>query len=179
MAGTGSISACLTMIFYHLGTHPEWQTRILSEIEACLSSCYSGSDIPRPNTIPHTLLAHCPSLDAVIKESLRVSPPFPASFPRDIAPGAEHAIPGLAAPLPLGTTVQANVYVVGREKGFWGDDAGFWKPERWMEVGAGKGKRLEDGFIVFGRGSRHCVGRDISFMALRKVVFAVSYFVPE
>ena len=168
MAGTGSISACLTMILYHLGTHPEWQTRILDEVkyEAYLSNPEISLDM-----VPYLWLSRCPALSAVINESLRVSPPFPAAFPRDIAPGAENAIPGLPMPLPLGTTVQANVYVVSHSREFWGDDADEWRPSRWLDGD----KRLEEGFLIFGRGGRSCVGKDISRMALMKVIFAVSF----
>lgn len=162
------------MIFYHLGTHPEWQLRILSDINHLLSLSQPDSSSPGLAAVSNALLTSCASLNAAIKESLRVSPPFPASFPRDIAPGAENVIPGLQAPLPTGTTVQANVYVISHEKDFWGDDADVWNPERWMAVEEGNEKRLEDGFLIFGRGHRACVGRHISFMALRKVVHAVS-----
>lgn len=167
MAGTGSISACLTMILYHLGMHAEWQSRILDEVknEMFLSNLDVNLD-----SVPYLVLAKCHTLSAAINESLRVSPPFPAAFPRDIASGAENAIPGLPAPLPLGTTVQANVYVVSHSREFWGNDADAWRPSRWL----GGDKRLEEGFLIFGRGSRACVGRDISRMALMKVTFAVS-----
>ena len=156
------------MILYHLGTHPEWQSRILEEVknEMYLSNPYQTLD-----SVTYLSLGKCHTLSAVINESLRVSPPFPAAFPRDIAPGAESAIPGLPAPLPLGTTVQANVYVVSHSQDFWGDDADDWRPSRWLDGD----KRLEEGFLIFGRGSRSCVGKDISRMALMKVVFAVSF----
>lgn len=157
------------MIFYHLGMHPAWQLRILEEVENNTSRPDSNIE---PHSVSYSTLANCSSLNAVIKESLRVSPPFPSSFPRDIAPGAENAIPGLPAPLPLGTTVQANVYVIGHSREFWGDDADEWKPSRWFE---GEGKRLEDGYFIFGRGHRACVGRGISYMALSKIVYAVSF----
>ena len=168
MAGTGSISACLTMILYHLGTHFEWQTRILEEVKT--EMCLSNPNLSLESA-PYLVMAKCQALSAVINESLRVSPPFPAAFPRDIASGAESAIPGLPAPLPLGTTVQANVYVVSHSREFWGDDADEWRPSRWLEGD----KRLEEGFLIFGRGSRSCVGKDISRMALMKVIFAVSF----
>ena len=212
-AGTGSISACLTMILYHLGTAPEWQTRILDEVaqnqtnttetktldpeksEIPINDSHHSSSTPSSppsNTLLHTL---SPSLPAVIKESLRVSPPFPSSFPRNISPGSQIAIPDVQLhnypPLPLGTTVQANVYVLSRDRGFWGDDAEEWKSERWLadkgfsnDGGAvaiekkgmvEEGKKLEDGFFIFGRGHRNCVGRGISFMAMMKVIYAVSF----
>ena len=220
MAGTGSISACLTMILYHLGTAPEWQRRILDEVAqhetnatetktsnpaSQMSSDPEKSEISadddhhsssKPSSLPSNTLLHTlsPSLPAVIKESLRVSPPFPSSFPRDISLGSQTAIPDVQLhnhpPLPLGTTVQANVYVLSRDRGFWGVDAEEWKPERWLaDKGISndgevlvmekkglveEGKRLEDGFFIFGRGHRNCVGRGISFMAMMKVVYAVS-----
>ena len=157
------------MILYHLGTHLEWQSRVLEEVK---NAMYLSNPEVGLESVPYSVLAKCHGLSAVINESLRVSPPFPAAFPRDIASGAENAIPGLPAPLPLGTTVQANVYVVSHSREFWGDDAEEWRPSRWLDGD----KRLEEGFLIFGRGSRSCVGRDISRMALMKFTFAVSPF---
>ena len=94
-----------------------------------------------------------PIILAVIKETLRLHSPFPTAFPRIIAAGAETAIPNLAAPLPVGSLVTVNIYVLGRSKEIWGNDADKWKPERWLRD-KNDIKRLEDKFVVFSKGPR-------------------------
>ena len=116
-AGKGSTTAGLVAVLHELGTPQgrEWQTRIFIDIA-------DGS-----TRIPARLVA-------VIKETLRLHPPFSCGFPRYITPGAENAIPGIAKKLPLGTGVFCNLYVLGRSEELWGEDAHIWRPEHWLEA---------------------------------------------
>ena len=160
MAGQGSTTASLIAILYELGTPKgqEWQHRIRKEA------------LRAPE-------APASTLHAVIKETLRFRPPFASGFPRDVAVhgSSDPQIPGLAASLPPGTTVSCNFYVLGRSKEIWGKDANEWKPERWLEARiSGEGGRssrdLEDRFVVFGKGPRSCLGKEISMRVLTKTV---------
>jgi cytochrome P450 len=150
IAGPGSTAAALTATIHRLGTAEgvAWQARI-------------RADPPDPAVIA-----------AVIKETMRLHAPFPTGFPRTVAAGAETAIPNLPAPLPVGTVVSANPYVLGRATALWGPDADAWKPDRWLGDD-GERKRLDDRFVVFGKGARGCVGREIAMMMLTQAVRAV------
>ena len=70
-----------------------------------------------------------------------------------------------------------NVYVLGRSKEIWGDDANEWKPERWMpnadDLDGKMDRKMQDGFAVFGRGSRACKGKDIAWMLLSEAIAGV------
>jgi len=160
-AGPSSTAAALTAILYELGTHPEAQHRLCEEVRALGPDKVGSSSF----------------LDCVLKESLRLSPPFPSVFPRYIRSGAENLIPNLPTSLPTGTMVGCNVYVHGRSKEIWGDDANEWNPERWMhdsDDGNGKAERKMTGeYAVFGRGSRVCKGKDIAWILLSKAVAEV------
>ncbi len=155
-AGPGSTAAALTSTVYELGTVEgrEWQARIRSELSA------------------ENFATASPTLVAVLKETMRVHAPFPTSFPRSIAPGAETAIPELSAPLPVGTVVSANSYILGRSKEIWGDDADLWKPERWLDA-EGEKKKLDDKFVAFSKGPRGCVGKELAMMVLAKAVAGI------
>lgn len=76
-AGPSSTAAALTAILYELGSHPEAQHRLYDEVRT-----------PGPDKA-----ASSSFLDGVLKETLRLNPPFPSVFPRYIRSGAENLIP--------------------------------------------------------------------------------------
>jgi benzoate 4-monooxygenase len=158
-AGPGSTAAALTSVLYRLGTPAghEWQSKIRIEHRT----------VPLLSSIP-------PVLTAVIKETLRLHAPFPTAFPRVITPGAESAIPDLPAPLPVGTLVSAHTYILGHSKSLWGDDAEMWKPERWLEVrDEGERREMDEKFVVFSKGARGCIGKDIAMLMVARAVVEV------
>ena len=162
IAGQGSTAAGLITTLYNLGTHPEWQDRIRTEFSVDNTSDLSPSS----------------ELVAVIKETLRLHTPFPTAFPREIASGAENIISDLPAPIPVGTVVSANPYILGHSKKIWGDDAESWRPERWLIAEGDEGeserkKRLDDGFVAFSKGPRGCIGKEIAMLMLEKAVLQV------
>ena len=156
-AGMGSTAAALTAILYDLGSPlgREWQDRIRD-------ACREAKGAATSTTV----------LLAVIKESMRLHAPFPTAFPRSITAGAETVIPNLAAPLPVGTTVASNTYILGRSKEIWGDDTNEWKPGRWLSAGDGM-QKLDNKFVVFSRGPRSCIGREIATLMIQKAVIGV------
>lgn len=160
-AGLSSTAAALTTVLYDLGTHPEAQRRLFDELKA-----------PHPDDSAESSFLGC-----IMKETFRLSPSFPSIFPRYVSSGAETAIPNLPTPLPVGTMVGCNLYVLGRSKEVWGDDADEWKPERWMadpEDADGKTeKQMLREYAAFGRGSRACKGKDIAWMILSEAVTGV------
>jgi cytochrome P450 len=96
-------------------------------------------------------------------------------------PAAGDALCGYA--LPAGTLVATGcaMWQGSRDAGFWGADAGCFRPERWLEVGgdgdvgrlAAMHRRVELGF---GSGQFVCVGRGIAVVELGKGVAEVSCF---
>ena len=156
-AGPGSTAAALTTILYQLGTEQgsPWQSRIRAELSSSPTTSKSLS-----------------VLTAVIRETMRLNAPFSTAFPRSIAHGAEDAISDLPAPLPVGTLISANTYILGHSKEIWGEDAENWKPERWL-VPERERKELEDKFVVYSKGSRGCIGKEISLMVLSEAIAGV------
>ncbi|EAW07508.1 putative cytochrome P450 pisatin demethylase [Aspergillus clavatus NRRL 1] len=154
IAGPGSTAAALTAVLYHLGSQhgQTWQEKIRDET--------------RMPTVSS------PALQAVIKETLRFSAAFPTAFPRVIRHGAETAIPGLPAPLPPGTMVSANTFVLGRSAEVWGDDAGQWAPQRWLGDEQQR-REMEAKFVAFSKGSRSCIGRELALLVLASAVTGV------
>jgi cytochrome P450 len=157
-AGPGSTAAAVTGVLERLGSEEgrEWQDRIRSELHHVNEA--SESKV----------------LDAVVRESMRYSAPFPTAFPREVQPGAENAIAGVETPLPVGTIVGANSWIVSHDKSAWGSDAGQWKPERWLDLnGNAEKKSLEDRFVVFSKGPRGCIGKDIAMLVVTLAVAGI------
>lgn len=115
-----------------------------------------------------------PYLDACIKEGLRLHP--------SIGLGLERKVPstGLVLPdgfnLSPGTNVSVNAWVSGRQSIF-GPDVDSYVPERWLQgenedlnayqERIGHMKRSD---LVFGSGTRSCLGKNISFLEIYKLV---------
>jgi benzoate 4-monooxygenase len=156
-AGPGSTAAAVTGILERLGSEEgmPWQERIRSELNHFNEA--SESKV----------------LDAVVHESMRYSAPFPTAFPREVRPGAEKAIAGVETPLPVGTIVGANSWIVSQDKSAWGSEAGRWNPERWLNVNGNAKKSLEDKFVVFSKGPRGCIGRDIAMLVVAQAVAGI------
>ena len=163
LAGVGSTSARLIAVLYELGLHPDWQERLCRDL-----GTLGSSQIP-----PRGLLSRIDSLQAVIRESLRLHPPFSGPFERVIGPGGETTIPHIR-PLPQNTRVWSSQYVMCRSKDVFGSDAEEFRPERWLDCPQDQLKQMEDVFCVFGRGSRGCLGKDLAWMILETTTMAVS-----
>jgi len=61
-------------------------------------------------------------------------------------------------PLPGGTVVGINAWVVQRDRSVYGEDADEYRPERWLEAGEEELKGMERAFLAFGMGMRMCIG---------------------
>lgn len=77
--------------------------------------------------------------------------------------------------LPPGTEVGYCAWGVMRDDEFWGDDAGVFRPERWLEADAARGKEMDATLgLTFGYGRWQCLGKDVAWMELDKVIVEAS-----
>lgn len=123
-----------------------------------------------------------------MKEAGRIHPPFGLPLERVIpAEGAEICGQRFEA----GTVVGINAWVVHRDKRTFGDDAGTWRPERWLCEDVRR-KEMENSLLTvryiyspyvsgqsthascvpaqFGAGHRSCIGKHISYLEIYKLV---------
>ena len=81
-----------------------------------------------------------PYFQACLKEAMRLQPAVGLNITRKVPPsGAE--IDGCK--LPAGTEVSVNGWVLHRDEGVFGRDAGVYRPERWIDVDKEKLKNME------------------------------------
>ncbi|KAK4464411.1 Pisatin demethylase [Cladorrhinum samala] len=169
IAAADTTAITLQAIFYHLMKHPRAQRRVVQQVR---SQAWDKDEV-----VPYARARHLDYLEAVIKESRRLHPVLGYCLERYVPKDGS----GLALPdgsvVPAGTGVGLNAYVIGRNKGLFGEDAEEFRPERWLRQD-GEGEeayktrmhRMNAADFGFGAGSRVCLGRHLATVEVYKVV---------
>lgn len=105
-----------------------------------------------------------PYLQACMYEALRLHPAVGMSLPR-VVPDGGVEIDGRF--IPAGTTIGVNPWVAHRDERIFGGNTEEFRPERWLVEDKAE---LERYFFAFGNGARACLGRNISWMEMSKLV---------
>lgn len=123
----------------------------------------------------HAKARGLPYLEAVVRETLRYHPAVSMIMER-IVPEDGLALPD-GSVVPGGQMVGMNPYVVGRNKGVFGEDAEEFNPDRWLRREDEREEEYKErmqgwgmSILAFGGGSRICLGRNLSQMEVYKVV---------
>ncbi|KAJ6180976.1 trichothecene c-15 hydroxylase protein [Penicillium mononematosum] len=169
----GTMTHLLAATIFYLATNPESMTRLASEIRTAFAA-EDDIDLDGAMTLPY--------LNAVIHESMRMRPPTPMLFPREIAAGGDLVLDKF---IPEGTVVEAWFAALYRdEKHF--VDANSFIPERWLD-GDDKNERFandrRDVFMPFGTGPRVCPGKVLANSAIRffiaRLVWAFNFRIAD
>lgn len=158
MAGSDTTAISLRSIIYHLLKNPEYQERLLHEIDTHRSQGRLSEivTLEQANTMPY--------VQAVIQEGLRCHPAVGMTLPR-VTPSGGFEIDGRF--IPAGTVVGANPWVVHRDRDVFGPDAGEFRPDRWLKGDTGEMTR---NFFTFGSGARICMGQNLGLMEISKLI---------
>lgn len=165
IAGSVSSSYAMTMTLLCLINNPRVYTALRSEIDSAIASGAIQKDQPITDSEARAL----PYLQAVLHEGFRMYPPLAGMGSKQVPPGGD-VINGYF--VPGGTQVGHNFLGIQRLKSFWGDDADIFRPERWLEAGAGTEREKEMLGVLdlnFGWGKYQCLGKNIAMMELNKV----------
>lgn len=170
-AGADTTAATLRTIFYYTLRNP----RVWSTLQSAILAAPFAQPSARALPAPYSQARAIPYLEAVVREALRLVPGN--LFPQ------ERYVPagGLTLPdgrfVPEGTAVGFSAYVTHRNKATWGEDAGEFRPERWLqaegeadEAYAGRMRRYNDSDLSFGAGSRKCIGMNLGLLEVYKAV---------
>ncbi|XP_009594945.1 cytochrome P450 94A2-like [Nicotiana tomentosiformis] len=163
LAGRDTTSAALTWFFWLIFKNPNVEKEILEEIA---KSSNESSTYDEVKDMPYTHASLC--------ESMRFFPPVPVdtkeAMQDDILPDGTF--------VKRGTRISYHPYAMGRAEAIWGKDWQTFKPERWLErdVKTGNWKFVpRDPFVypVFQAGPRVCLGKEMAFLQMKKVVVGV------
>ncbi|KAF1912067.1 cytochrome P450, partial [Ampelomyces quisqualis] len=157
-AGSDTTGISIGAVMYNIFKHPRCKQRLLEEIEETVQK--KGLDARKNMTFEAGFAM--PYLQACIYEALRIHPAVGMSLPR-VVPKDGFEIKG--GYLPGG--VSANPWVIHRQKEIFGNDCETFRAERWLERDRGQ---LDCFFLAFGSGARMCLGRNLSWIEMTKLV---------
>ncbi|CAJ2502189.1 Uu.00g095830.m01.CDS01 [Anthostomella pinea] len=159
-AGADSTGTGLGSTLRFLLTHPSSMQRARSEIE----SAEKASKLSRPIRYEESR-KHLPYFGACIKESLRLNPPAPNLFAR-VTPAGGKRVGGVS--VPAGAEITTNAFVVQRDPELYGPDPEAFRPERWLDPG--REGEMDAATFIFGMGPRVCLGKDVAYMEIWKLL---------
>ncbi|GME65706.1 hypothetical protein N7449_011801 [Neofusicoccum parvum] len=158
-AGSDTTSIALRSILYLLLTHPAAHDRLMCELQ----ERESKGDLSEPVTFQQA--ESWPYLQAVMHEALRLYSPAGFILDREVPPGGM-MIGGRH--IPERVVVGTSAWVIHRLPEIWGPDVDEFKPERWLD--GDKEGDLKRHFFAFGGGSRTCIGKNLSWLEIGKLI---------
>lgn len=165
IAGSDTTATGIRATFLHLLANPRVMAKLRSELDEAERDGLIST--PITNAESKTL----PYLQAVIKEGLRIHPPFTGLVMKKVPPGGEN-IKGQF--VPGGTRIGHSTWAVQRNEVF-GEDVEVFRPERWIEADEGRKMKMEQCLdLVFGYGRWGCLGKVVAYIELNKVFCEVS-----
>ncbi|KAI0514712.1 cytochrome P450 [Xylaria bambusicola] len=162
LAGSDTTSTALRATLWLLCTHPEVLERLRAELTEKMTQ---DGDMNRTGVWKFAKSEQCPYLQAVLYESLRLFPPAAVTLDRVVPEGGLKAGPHH---VPAGTVVGTSPWVIQRMPELWGSDADEFRPERWLDKETESQRQRY--FFAFGRGSRFCLGRNVSWIEMEKLI---------
>ncbi|CAE6439554.1 unnamed protein product [Rhizoctonia solani] len=165
-------TSTLSSLCYHLAIHPEVQQELHAELDQHIPYDSSDeADIKEGLAVPpydaivlYDDIKNLPYLNACVKEALRIHSTVGTGLPRVVPPGKTITVAGQT--FKAGSVISVPSYTTNRSS-VWGDDAGEFRPRRWLEDDAGP---LNKYFVPFSMGPRACIGRNLAYMDLMLIV---------
>ena len=158
-AGSDTTAILLRTVLYNLIKHPSSLAALRREL--------SSHGIDEHAVVTWKRATNLPYLDAIIKEAGRMHPPFGLPYER-VVPAGGAMICG--EQIPPGTVVGISAWVVHRDYEIFGKDSDVWRPERWTEASEEVRRKMEGALLTFGAGHRSCIGKNISYLEIYKLV---------
>lgn len=166
VAGTDSVATGIRMTILYVSSNPRVYKKLLAELDTAASKGLISDPIQMSEA------KELPYLQAVLREGLRI---YPGGVPQSFktVPLGGDVVCGYR--LPAGTQVGMDAWGALHNKGFWGEDADVFRPERWLEVEDSRHREMVECLdFLFGYGRYQCLGRPVVFMELNKIVPEVS-----
>ncbi|KAL1792308.1 hypothetical protein ACET3X_008815 [Alternaria dauci] len=157
-AGSDTTAITLRAIFYYLLRNPESMKKLIAEVDDAegLISWEESRGLPY--------------LTAVVKEALRIHPAAGLPLERVVPAGGVSVCDTF---IPGGIIIGCSAWVIHMDRRVFGEDAALWRPERWLEGDPESQSLMNSMLFSFGAGARTCIGKNISFLEMHKLVPAI------
>lgn len=149
-AGTDTTSDTLMFAIWSLSRpeHKRFQERLIREVQSLPEDALNADGIPRAEAADKLEY-----VDAVIKETLRLYAPIPASEPRSSP--KDVTIDGYL--IPARTTVAISPYSLHRNPDVFKDPSSF-NPDRWLDTPKENLAEMKKLYWAFSSGGKMCIG---------------------
>jgi cytochrome P450 len=141
IAGYETSGSSLSFISYNLACYPEYQEKLLDEVDRVLQK-YDGLSYEAVNEMPY--------MDMIIHESQRIYPPL-VRLDRTCNKDYQYG----DIKISKGQIISVPIWALHHDPEFYPDPYKF-DPERFNEEN--RKKRPNEAFIPFGTGPRNCIG---------------------
>ncbi|WP_435154614.1 cytochrome P450 [Amycolatopsis sacchari] len=145
-AGHETTASTAAWAVYWLDRHEAIRARVLAELAATTDDGFSTEQVPL--------------LQAVVQETLRITPPVPAAGNRVLSRECPHS----GGKLQPGTTVTPSIYLAHHRAESHPDPHRF-DPDRFLH-----GRVPADRYFPFGGGTRHCLGSQLGQLEVRMIL---------
>ncbi|KAL8790235.1 MAG: hypothetical protein Q9195_006458 [Heterodermia aff. obscurata] len=168
MAGADPVATAIRTTILYTTTNPRIYNRLMAEF-AAYDLLLSTTSLPSYDS-----LRKLPYLTAIIKESLRIHPPYVGLLEKAVPEGGDYLPDGRY--LPAGTLIGSNIWAVQRDRTTFGVDAEVFRPERWLECEPEQRNSMERSVeLCFSSGRYTCLGKEVAMMEIYKAVAEVSF----
>lgn len=166
IAGSDTSATAIRSTLLFIMTNPQVYARFQAEIDERVAAGLISSPITDAEA------KNFPYLQAIIREGIRMWPPATGLLPK--VSNKDEIVCGER--IPAGTNVAWAPWTVMRNKMVFGDDAGIFRPERWLEIDHEKWRLMDQTVMLdFGSPSRwECLGKNIAMLELNKTYVEVS-----
>ncbi len=172
LAGANNSARAMDVTINWLASNPEEQERLYKEITAVNVAAMKANEAEGPAALE--LALKMPYLDAMVQESYRTFG-APANNLERIAGETGMHLPN-GTELPPGTIVAMNPAAMSSLPHVYGQDADTFRPNRWMKQKGESDAQFQErvtlmrrSLLVFGHGSRSCIGKNIVQLELYKL----------
>jgi len=164
VAGHDTTSVATTWTLYSLSRHPAIQSKLREELLTVTSETPSMDELKSLNY-----------LDSVVRESLRVNSPVPATMRVAMKDDVIPLEDGGSVRIGKGDPILIPILAINRTKDLWGEDSFEFKPERWNslpeKVASIPG--VWGNILSFLGGSRACIGYQFSILEIKCLLFTL------
>jgi cytochrome P450 len=165
IAGSDTSATAIRSTMLFIMTNPQVYARFQAEIDERVAAGLISSPITNDEA------KDFPYLQAIIREGIRMWPPATGLLPK--VSDKDQVVCGRR--IPAGTNVAWAPFTIMRSKAVFGEDAGIFRPERWLDIPHDKWRQMDQTVMLdFGSPSRwECLGKNIAMIELNKTYVEV------